>query len=823
MKVLIIGGVAGGATAAARLRRLDESAQIIIFEKGAYISYANCGLPYYIGDEIPDREKILLQTPESFNSRFNVDVRVRHEVIAIDRAKKEVRVKNLVDGTEYAERYDKLILSPGADPLVPPVPGINGKNIFTLRTVPDADAIKAFVKEHKPRRVVVVGAGYIGLEMAENLHHLGIFVTIIEMAPQVIAPLDLEMAALVHQHLKAKNVEFYLGEQVTGFAQANDAVNIKLKSGIEIQADFVMLSIGIKPETKLARACGLEIGETGGIRVNGYLQSSDPDIYAVGDAIETIDPVFKLPRLVPLAGPANKQGRIAANNIVLGNTETYTGTVGTAVAKVFDMAVAVTGFSARLLSRQKVDYASVIVHSSSHAGYYPGAKPLSLKLLFSKTDGRIYGGQVVGYDGVDKAIEAIAIMCQFGRTVADLKAVDHAYAPPFSSAKSPVNMLGFVAENVLSGKMKSVTWQAVGERDPETSILLDVRTPLEVSLGAIPGAVNIPLDELRNRIAELPAGKRVYVCCAVGLRAYVATRILMQSGFSEVYNLSGGYKTWEAATMKQGNEDIFDKYRIGKDNMIYSGGRDESTVPQAQVPIVEIDARGLQCPGPIMKLNDRMAGVTTGGSVHVLASDPGFAHDVKSWCNVTGNQLVSASTENGTVSVVITKGGGPAPAGGRTMATDKTLVIFNDDFDRALAAFVIANGGLSMGRKVTLFFTFWGLNILKRKPAPAVKKDIISRMFSLMMPSGVPQLKMSKLNMLGMGPLLMKHIMKKKNIETLDTLLARAIAGGAKVIACQMSMDVMGIKREELIDGIEVGGVATYIEASESASMNLFI
>lgn len=823
MKVLIIGGVAGGATAAARLRRLDESAQIIIFEKGAHISYANCGLPYYIGDEIPDRDKILLQTPESFNARFNVDVRVRHEVLAIDRAKKEVRVKNLADGTEYTERYDTLILSPGADPLVPPVPGINGKNIFTLRTVPDADTIKSFVKEHKPRRVVVVGAGYIGLEMAENLHRQGIFVTIIEMAPQVIAPLDCEMASLVHQHLKSKNVEFYLGEQVTGFTQEDGAVRVQLKSGAAISADFVVLSIGIKPETKLARAAGLAIGETGGIKVNEYLQSSDPAIYAVGDAIETIDPVFKLPRLVPLAGPANKQGRIAANNIVLGNTETYGGTVGTAVAKVFDMAVAVTGFSARLLSRQKVDYASVIIHSSSHAGYYPGALPLSLKLLFSRTDGKIYGGQVVGFAGADKAIETIALMCQFGRTVADLKVADHAYAPPFSSAKSPVNMLGFVAENLLTGKMKSVMWQEVAERDPESTVLLDVRTQLEYSLGAIPGAVNIPLDTLRQRLGELPAGKRIYVYCAVGLRAYVAARILTQNGFAEVYNISGGYKTWEAATMKQGNENIFDKYRIGKDNMIYSGGRDESVTEQPRIPVVEIDARGLQCPGPIMKLNDRMAGVAAGGSVRVLASDPGFAHDVKSWCNVTGNRLASVSTENGTVSALIEKGGGAIPAGGRMAATDKTIVIFNDDFDRALAAFVIANGGLSMGRKVTLFFTFWGLNILKKRPAPAVKKDFISRMFSLMLPTGVPGLKMSKLNMFGMGPLLMKHIMKKKNIEALDSLLAHALSGGARVIACQMSMDVMGIKREELIDGIEIGGVATYIEASESASMNLFI
>jgi NADPH-dependent 2,4-dienoyl-CoA reductase/sulfur reductase-like enzyme/peroxiredoxin family protein/rhodanese-related sulfurtransferase/TusA-related sulfurtransferase len=820
MKVIIVGGVAGGATAAARLRRLDEKAEIILFERGKYISYANCGLPYYIGETIKDRDKILIQTPESFNARFNIDIRVENEVIAIDRNKKEVTVKNHAAGKEYNESYDKLVLSPGAEAMVPPINGINSKRIFRLRTVPDADTIKAFVKEQHPKRAVVVGAGYIGLEMAENLHALGIGVTIIEMAPQVIAPLDFEMAAQVHQHLKAKHVAFYLGEQVTDFYEEDDSIRISLKSGIEVVADMVVLSIGIRPESLLAKAAGLAIGESGGIKVNEYLQTSDKDIYAVGDAVETVDPILKISRLMPLAGPANKQGRIVADNIAGGNTEAYAGTVGTAVAKIFDLAVGVTGYSARLLTAKNIEFASAIVHVGSHAGYYPGAMPLSLKINFSKKDGKVFGAQAVGYKGVDKAIEVLSLMCQFGLPVSALKNMDQAYAPPFSSAKSPVNMIGFVAENILTGKMKTAKWQEVMERNTADTFVLDVRTKDEYALGKISGAYNIPIDELRSRISEVPKDKKIFVYCAVGLRAYVGTRILMQNGYPQVFNLMGGYKTWEYVSMKQSNDISNEGYRIGKnDDMAFSPAAASSK------PSIEIDACGMQCPGPIIKLKESMSSAAEGTIATVRATDPGFANDVKSWCRVTGNHLLDVRQDSQGIVAKIQKGtqGAIEESVQATAATDKTIVVFSDSMDRALAAFVIANGALSMGRKVTLFFTFWGLNLLKKQQYPPVRKDIISRMFAFMLPKGVEQLGLSKLNMFGMGPLLMKHIMKKKNIDSLQMLMDKALQNGVEIIACQMSMDVMGIRREELIDGIRIGGVASYIEASESSNMNLFI
>jgi NADPH-dependent 2,4-dienoyl-CoA reductase/sulfur reductase-like enzyme/peroxiredoxin family protein/rhodanese-related sulfurtransferase/TusA-related sulfurtransferase len=829
MKVVIIGGVAGGASAAARLRRLDEKAEIVIFEKTEHISYANCGLPYYIGGVITEQEDILIQTPGSFNARFNVSVHVRQEVTSIDRAKKEVAVKDLSNGTEYREKYDKLILSPGAEPLKPPVKGIENKRVFTLRNVADSETIKRFISASKPKRVIVVGAGYIGLEMAENLHNLGIFVTVVEMAPQVIAPLDIEMAAMVHQHLKTKNVEFYLSEQVVEFREKDGSVTAVLKSGAELPADFVIMSVGVKPESALAVKAGLKTGKTGGVTVNEYLQSSDEDIYAVGDVIEFPDPVFNEPRLVPLAGPANRQGRIAADNIINGNKVRFEGTVGTAIAKVFDISVAVTGFSERILKLKNADYYSTVTHSSSNAGYYPGAKPLTIKLNYGKKDGRVLGAQIVGYAGVDKACEVLSLACQKGLTIYDLKNMDQAYAPPYSSAKSPVNIAGLVAENVLTGKVRMVSWKDVKEAG-DKAFILDVREPEETNLGVVPGSFLIPLHSLRKRLNEVPKNKKIYVYCAAGLRAYIAARILMQNGYEEVYDVTGGYKTSQLVFDKQSNEDIYGKYCIEKGDDILStrpcppdhDGSDSRLAATGE--IIEVNARGLQCPGPIMRLNEKMKALKTGFRIKIYASDPGFANDVKSWCSVTGNRLIDLSVKGGEITAVIQKGEVMAqlsPA--QAASTNKTMVVFDDNFDKALAAFVIANGALSMGRKVTMFFTFWGLNILKKKTHPPVSKDIISKMFSIMLPGGTSQLALSKLNMFGMGPLLMRHIMKKKNIESLESLMQTAIKSGVEIIACQMSMDVMGIKREELIDGIRVGGVATYIEASESATMNLFI
>ena len=575
-KTVIVGGVAGGATTAARLRRMDEQAQIVLFERGKYISYANCGLPYYIGDVIADRGRLFVQTPKGFSARFKIDVRIRSEVTAIDRKARQITVTDLKTKKTYQESYDKLVLSPGAEPVKPPIPGIDLKGIFTVRNVPDTDRIKEHIEKRKVQRALIVGAGFIGLEMAENLHRRGIFVTIVEMAEQVMTPLDFEMAAEVHQHLKAKNVEFYLNEAVTSFESRLGKPVVHLSSGKELRVDLVILGVGVRPDSALARDSGLEIGERGGIKVDEFLQTSDPDIYALGDAIEFPHPLLGKPTSIYLAGPANKQGRIVADNIVKENKRSYRGSIATAIAKVFDLTVGSTGLSEKALRAEGIPFVSSITHSASHAGYYPDAQPISLKIVFSPGDGRLFGAQIVGYDGVDKRVDMIATVLKQGGTVYDLQEIEHAYAPPFSSAKDPVNIAGFVAENILGNLVKIVHWHELDEAELSRSFILDVRQPDEFKLGKIEGAKNIPLNSLRNRLKELPREGRIIVYCAAGLRAYLACRILSQNGFPEVYNLSGGYKTYEFVTEKQANEDIFEGDVIGKDGNIYQTDVEEA-------------------------------------------------------------------------------------------------------------------------------------------------------------------------------------------------------------------------------------------------------
>ena len=584
MKYVIIGGVAGGATTAARLRRIDEHGEIIIFERGQHISYANCGLPYYIGETIPEREHLFVQTPEIFKATLNIDVRVRTEVISVNRDECTVTVKNLDSGEESEESYDKLVLSPGAEPIKPPIPGINSPGIFTLRSVPETDAIKEFVDTRAPRRAVIVGAGFIGLEMAENLHKRGVFVTIVEMAQQVMNVVDYEMAAQVHQHLKTKNVEFYLQDGVAAFEQLDDAgrdnsaeagaewvppIRLKLKSGRTIDTDMVILSIGVRPESKLARDADLEVGQTGGIKVNKHLQTSDPSIYAVGDAIEFPNPVTGIPGITYLAGPANEQGRICADNLVFGNEKTYRGSIATAIAKVFDVTVASTGVSEKTLGKAGIRYESIITHRSNHAGYYPNAIPMSIKLLFDKRSGKVFGAQIVGYEGVDKRIDLIASVVRRGGTIDDLIDIEHAYAPPYSSAKDPVNIVGYVAENVKLGLSRHVHWHSIQGCDQSEIQLIDTRRSEEYDEGTIEGAINIPHDEIRNRLDEVDKSRTVVLFCLAGQRAYMAERVLRQNGFDDVFNLSGGYKTYEYAVQKQGNEDIFEYDIIGKDDTLY--------------------------------------------------------------------------------------------------------------------------------------------------------------------------------------------------------------------------------------------------------------
>lgn len=824
MKYLIIGGVAGGATTAARLRRIDEKSEIIIFEKGEYISYANCGLPYYIGGTITERDNLFVQTPQSFGKRFNVDVRNLNEVIAIDKEKKNITVRDLRSGNTYTENYDKLVLSPGAEPVRPPLPGINQEGIFTLRSVPDTDKIKKYIDSRQPRHAVVVGAGFIGLEMAENLHKCGINVTIIEMADQVMTPLDYSMASLVHQHLKTKNVEFYLKTAVSSFSRENDRIVVRLSNTKTIKADLVILSIGVRPDSRIAREAGLAIGETGGIVVNEFLQTSDKDIYALGDAIEFANPVTGTKMISYLAGPANKQGRMVADNIARGNHKKYRGSINTAIAKVFDITVAATGVSGKQLSKLNIPNISSITHSSSHAGYYPGALPMSVKIMFSPSDGRLLGAQIVGYDGVDKRIDLLSAAILKGATVYDLADVEHAYAPPYSSAKDPVNIAGMVAENILDGTTRIVSWRDIAKTHSEDMFLLDIRTRDEFQLGTIEGAVNIPLDELRSHLGEIPHNKKIIAFCGVGLRAHVACRILTQSGFSEVYNLSGGLKTYEMAIQKQSNEDIFSNDYIGHDDNIYQGTKEKTIFKPVETgKIKDVDASGLQCPGPVLKLKQSIDQIDTGEAVRIKATDAGFYKDVKAWANVTGNELVDLTQQGAEITAVVRKSEPVAPStvikGGRST----TLICFSDDLDKALATFVIANGAVASGKKVTIFFTFWGLNVIKRRDKVRTKKDAYGKMFGMMMPESSHELGLSKMNMAGIGSRMMRRVMHKKNIESLENMIKTAVDNGAELIACQMSMDVMGIKAEELIDGVQIGGVATYLERTESANLNLFV
>ncbi|MGE4586348.1 MAG: FAD-dependent oxidoreductase [Mangrovibacterium sp.] len=825
-RYVIIGGVAGGATTAARLRRLDEKAEIILFERGHNISYANCGLPYYIGDTIRQREKLLVQTPESFRTRLNVDVRVRQEVTAIDRDNKTITVHNHESGESYAQRYDKLVLSPGAEPVRPPIPGIQDKAIFTLRNVADTDRIKTFCNHQQPNKAVVVGAGFIGLEMAENLHRLGMNVTIVEMANQVMAPLDYEMAAEVHQHLKTKNVEFFLNDGVSAFNRKDGKLSVQLQSGRNIETDLVILSIGVRPETRLAREAGLELAGNGGIKVNEYLQTNDPDIYSLGDAVAFPHPITKKYVNTYLAGPANKQGRIVAGNLVTGNNRTYKGAIATAIAKVFDITVASTGLSAKSLKKEGLDFISNIIHGSSHAGYYPGAMPYTLKILFHPKSGKLYGAQMIGYDGVDKRIDLIATVLLKNGDIYDLQEIEHAYAPPYSSAKDPVNQAGFAAENVITGRVNIIHWdELMMDLHSPNVCLLDVRTPEEFALGHLEGALNMEVDRIRERLEKIPRDKKIIVYCGVGLRGYIAARILMQNGLTEVYNLSGGYKTYEHTVCKQSNEDIFASTYIAKDDHLYTGK--PAVDMRNMVTTIEVDACGLQCPGPIMKLKEEMDKLQPGQQLRQKASDPGFLKDVQSWCNMTANKLVSLDQSDGIITAIIEKGvkktAEEQSAPSASLPGNKTMVVFSDDLDRALASLVIANGAASTGKQVTLFFTFWGLNIIKKQQPPKVKKDLMGSMFGKMMPAGTGKLKLSKMNMLGMGSMMMRKRMLAKNVGSLEDMLRTAIQNGVKLLACQMSMDVMGISPEELIDGVETGGVATYLEETEKSNLNLFI
>lgn len=545
MKILIVGGVAGGASAAARLRRLDETAEIILFERGEYISFANCGLPYYIGGEIKDKRALTLQSPQSFHARFNVDVRVSSEVTAINPQQKTVTVNNPERGI-YEESYDKLILAPGAEPIMPPIEGALSERVFTLRNIPDTMKIKQFIEEHNPKSAVIAGGGYIGVEMAENLKKAGVGVTIAERGDHLIGPLDFDMAADVHAYIKKSGIRILLNNSIKSVKEEAGELEVSLDRGI-IYADMLIMAVGVKPETKIAADCGIETNARGAIITDSHMQTNIPDIYAVGDAVEVNNFITKLPAFIPLAGPANKQGRIAADNIC-GIPSEYRGTQGSSVLKIFDMTVAATGLNETAAKAVGIDYDKTYTYSASHATYYPGASSMSVKALWDKKTLQIISAQIVGFEGVDKRMDIIASAIRFGAKITDLTNLELCYAPPYGSAKDPVNMLGFVAENVVNNKVKQFFWHDVENLPRDGSVtLLDVRTSSEVSNGKIDGFMHIPVDSLRENIDKIPQGKPVYIHCHSGLRSYIACRILEGHGF-ECYNLAGGWRLYESVT-----------------------------------------------------------------------------------------------------------------------------------------------------------------------------------------------------------------------------------------------------------------------------------
>lgn len=813
-KFIIVGGVAGGATAAARIRRNTEQAEIILFEKGEYISYANCGLPYYIGGVIEERERLFVQTPETFGKRFNIDVRINSEVTNIDTNAKIVYIRTS-EGKEYTETYDKLLLSPGASPVRPPLPGIDSEGIFTLRNVADTDKIKSYMQQHSVKDAIIVGGGFIGLEMAENMQHAGVKVTVVEMANQVMGPIDFSMASIIHRHLEEKGIQLLLEQAVESFVPDSGKLKVYFKSGKVQTTDMVLLSIGVRAETTLARKAELKTGDMQGIYVNEYLQTSNEHIYAVGDAIEFPHPITGKSWLNFLAGPANRQARIVADNMTFGNSVKYEGSIGTSIAKVFDMTVATTGLPAKRLKLMGVEYLSATIHAGSHAGYYPGSSQMSIKITFSPANGQLYGAQIVGYDGVDKRIDQYAAIIKQHGTVEELMHLEHAYAPPFSSAKDPIAISGYVAGNILSGRMTPLYWRELKDTDISKVTLVDVRTKEEAMMGSIPGAKNIPLDELRERMNEIPQDLPVFLFCSVGLRGYLASNILKGNGYKDVRNLVGGLKTFEMSTAPL--KSIFESETEEKD--LHPTSTSNST------NAIRINACGIQCPGPILKLKNSIESLKTGERLEILATDAGFPRDAEAWCRSTGNKFVSKRSEGGTHYVIIEKSGAATDRTDKANCKEdgKTFILFSDDLDKTLATFVLANGAAATGKKVSIFFTFWGLNAIKKVHKPKADKDIWGKMFGWMLPSDTRKLTLSKMNMMGLGAKMMRYIMKKKNVDSLESLRQQAVENGIEFIACQMSMDVMGIKREELLDNVITGGVATYMERAEQADVNLFI
>lgn len=786
MKTVIIGGGAAGASCAARLRRLNENCEILILEKTNEISIANCGLPYYVSGVINEREKILVSSVEKFKNWFNIGVKLNTEVISIDRENKTVLTQNKENIS-----YDKLVLAQGASPIVPNFEGMDSSKVFSVRNLSDADKIKDYIKNNNSKKAVVIGGGFIGVEMAENLCEMGLETTLVELAEQILAPVDSEVAAFAQNTMKENGIELVLSDGVKEFRENT----VILNSGKEIAFDIVIMAIGVKPETKLAKDSGLEVQR--GIIVNEFMQTSDSSIYAAGDSVEILDFVTNTNTLIPLAGPANRQGRIIADNIC-NIKSTYKKSQGTSVIKVFDLTVASVGNNEKQLKQKQIPYWKTYTFSRSHAGYYPNSTQILFKLIFDST-GKILGAQAVGDSGVEKRIDVISSIMRLNGTVQDMLDSELCYAPPYSSAKDPVNILGMNADNILRGFVKPAYME-----DLNDALLIDVRVPVSYKTNTINGAINIPIDEIRKRTDEIPKDKKVVLFCNTGYTSYCASRILIQKGYNNVYSLCGGFELYKELT------------------------KTLSTVPKTALCAnvasnsqkTIIDATGLQCPGPIMKVSEAINRAKDGEVFEIHCNDKGFKSDIGAWCNSSGNSLLEMKNEGREIVATIQKGTVQNKQNKDKNA--QTIVVFSNDLDKVLASFIIANGAKASGKDVVMFFTFWGLNVL-RKPNKKVKKGFIDKIFSLMMPNGADKLTLSKMNMLGFGSKLMKWVMKNKNISNLNELIQTAQKSGIKFIACNMSMDVMGIKEEELIEGVEIAGVAKYIAESNGANSNLFI
>ena len=808
MKTVIIGGVAAGASAAARLRRLDENMEIVLLEKGEFISYANCGLPYHLGGVIPERENLLVMTNEKFRAWMNVDVRTNSEAIAINRAEKTVLVRN--GEREYAERYDKLALAPGAVPTAPKTPGDDDPRVMKLWTIADMDRVLTRLNAGA-KRAVIVGAGFVGLEAAENLRERGLDVTIVQRSDHVLPTVDSETAVPLAAELASQGIALQFGRVVSSYHAEGDAFFVDLDNGEKLPADFVVVSVGVRPNSRLAQDAGLECGDRGHIVVNEYLQTSDPDIYAAGDAVEVLDPIFGGKTAIPLAGPANKQGRIVADNIA-GRSSRYSGSLGTSVVKVGALTAASVGLTEKRLIALKKSYKKIYIHPSSNASYYPGATRLDLKLIFGD-DGTIYGAQIVGRKGVDKRIDTIAQAMRSGKKAPELGELELAYAPPYSSAKDPVNFAGFVAEDVLSGLTDVVYPDAI----PEDAVVLDVREPVEHELGAIPGALNIPLGQLRARLSELDKSKLIVCHCQVGLRGYLAERILKQNGFRAA-NLSGGWLTWKAFHP--------DPPKVKRVAMI-----DQTNAPvekivsnQTAAPKKTLDVRALPCPGPIVKIKSEMNALQNGESIRLMAA-PTFENDLFHWSQTSGNSVVNLERKPDWIEADVVKGS-PAPTAERSVGSGEqsaAIIVFSNDFDKAMAALILANGLAASGVNVGMFFTFWGLSILRKDAVVARKRSFMAKMFAKMLPRGANKLSLSKMNMFGPGTQMMKQVMAKQNVLTLPELIQSARDAGVKFIACDMAMGVMGMTKEDLIDVDEIAGVAAFAELARNSNNTLFI